>query len=938
MNPVTHRVPPVVAVAFSLFFSLSSSWAAKPAPSLTCSVSASATTIPVGDTITYTGTAAGGVTPYRFDFSFPGGSPSSNTQSGNTSGTSAPVPVTYNAAGSYTTSFKVTDSTARNPKTCTATVNVTVNAVSTGTSINSTSRIFSEVFGPGILPELFPPVSEQATPRPANSLNPAPGTGTTGYQIVAINDLGMHCGDYDTRISSILPPFQVLLAQVIQKGATPTILTPGSVDVVYSAASNPEDPILSQTNPDPFTGVVRNNGTVVDIFKTNFWNVIPKGAYDPFYPAFNPFNPAQQITPLFGPPFTVTADEGLPVPNVEHLFIGPDGLVNSGDEFLAAVQHNMPGITGPYQANLPQIAQEYYEDKPFFVNFPFGYVAQNLNWFEGAGVPFAAWDDKGRENAYPLVRVQAKSKTGGVTLATVDTVLPISGEASCKNCHAAASEVPDSPTKGIATSRLAGAGLPVATRFDDPDVIDLPPYVSIEYATDINVLRLHDLRHGSRYVNTAGQPAACVISAASPDGNANCLINKALVQEKPVVCQVCHYTPALDLAHLGPLSGAEGTIANGRNQLAHQSNSRVMHWHHGNLDSAGRSPGDAGYNANSPLFPNVPLPVQDADGVVTNQPARETALDAACYQCHPGKNTKCLRGTMRTGKMLCNDCHGGMKHVGDDFSKNVSPTNPGAFILAKDFYTNPATPRVPWANEPGCGSCHSGDAVTNLATTSNVVKNTKDASGVSDNIRLRVAFRTNDAKATPIVPANKRFAESVVPASYNGFTNPGAGNPQLYRVSTGHGGVMCEGCHGATHAEWPMSNPRANDNRTAEQIQGHDGKIQECDACHTRDANGDLTMPLGLGGPHGLHPVNDHRWNLNHKNFTGGGLANCKICHMNPVTGALTGSVLSKTSADRVVACKNTQGIAPYNTDCADGTATIAKGTPVGCGFCHKQK
>jgi hypothetical protein len=188
------------------------------------------------------------------------------------------------------------------------------------------------------------------------------------------------------------------------------------------------------------------------------------------------------------------------------------------------------------------------------------------------------------------------------------------------------------------------------------------------------------------------------------------------------------------------------------------------------------------------------------------------------------------------------------------------------------------------------------------------------------------------------VPANKRFAEPLVPAAYNGFVNPGAGNPQLYRVSTGHGGVMCEGCHGSTHAEWPMSNPRANDNRTAEQIQGHDGKIQECDACHTRDANGDLTMPLGLGGPHGLHPVNDHRWNLNHKNFTGGAFANCKICHMNPATGQLTGSVLSKTSADRVVACKNTQGIAPYNTDCADGTATIAKGTPVGCGFCHKQK
>ena len=48
-----------------------------------------------------------------------------------------------------------------------------------------------------------------------------------------------------------------------------------------------------------------------------------------------------------------------------------------------------------------------------------------MNWYEGAGIPFAAYDDFGRENAYPLVRVQAKQ--GLTTMATVDTVLPISG-------------------------------------------------------------------------------------------------------------------------------------------------------------------------------------------------------------------------------------------------------------------------------------------------------------------------------------------------------------------------------------------------------------------------------------------------------------------------------------------------------------------------------
>ena len=252
-------------------------------------------------------------------------------------------------------------------------------------------------------------------------------------------------------------------------------------------------------------------------------------------------------------------------------------------------------------------------------------------------------------------------------------------------------------------------------------------------------------------------------------------------------------------------------------------------------------------------FRSIPAPKQDDNGNISNQRARLAALDNNCYQCHPGKNTKCLRGAMFNADMLCSDCHGNMQQVGNDFSKNVSPSNPGAFILAKDFYTNASTPRVPWANEPGCGSCHTGDASSNLAGTSGTLVNTVDTNGNTDGIRLRQAWKTGDAKATPIVPTNKRFAEPAVPASFNGFANPGAGNPRLYRVSTGHGGVMCEGCHGATHAEWPNANPNANDNVTANQLQGHTGTIVECSTCHGTAMNSQNT----LGGPHGMHPVGD---------------------------------------------------------------------------------
>lgn len=732
-------------------------------------------------------------------------------------------------------------------------------------------------------------------------------------RVLAINDLGMHCGDLDTRIASILPPFQVLLAQVIQQGAQP-VLNPAGVNVFYSAASNPNDPVLGLVNRD---GLKADGST----YKTNFWNFpVPAGTYDPFYPAFNPFNPAQTLTPLAGPPFNVTADVGLPVPNVEDLFIGPDGQVNSGDEFLSAVQHAMPGIAAPYTANNPQRAKEHYADKPFFVNFPFGYVAAGVDWYEGAGIPFAAFDDNGRENAYPLVRVEARN-AGGTTLATVDTVLPISGEASCVNCHADPTDLTSitgrttnssDPTDALASNVPA---LPVALSTDDPDN-NLPARVSLEYAADINILRLHDLKHGASYVTPSAAndgsavAAACNITANGGNGDGNCLTNRALVQGEPVVCQVCHYTPALDLAQLGPLTGPAGTVANGRVHLQHRSNSNVMHSHHGSLG----------------VFPNIDPPQQQANGTITNQANRLAQLEDSCYQCHPGTNVQCLRGAMFNGGMLCSDCHGSMLQVGDDFSRNVSPGNPGAFELTGNFYTDPGQPRVPWANEPGCGSCHTGDVNNNMAGDPGTVTNTTDTNGNTDGVRLRQAYLTGDAKATPIVPANKRFAEPAVPASFNGFANPGAGNPQLYRVSTGHGGVMCEGCHGATHAEWPNANPNSNDNITANQLQGHTGTIIECSTCHGTTMNSQTT----LEGPHGMHPVgNDTSVSSGSAagprvSFVDGGhehiasTANCSGCHGPGGRGTNQGSVLSVAKKDRRL-----------------NGRLIPAGTPIGCSICH---
>jgi len=132
---------------------------------------------------------------------------------------------------------------------------------------------------------------------------------------------------------------------------------------------------------------------------------------------------------------------------------------------------------------------------------------------------------------------------------------------------------------------------------------------------------------------------------------------------------------------------------------------------------------------------------------------------------------------------------------------------------------------------------------------------------------------------------------------------------------------MCEGCHGAAHAEWDAdSSPLQNDNVTGNQLQGHSGTVSEWSTCHTTSAISSSTQQ----GPHGMHLVNYSRfWQESHKSMAeienrkpDGGT--CAACH-----GAdHLGTVLSRAPVDR--------------TFRVEGSNRSAKaGEPVGCGLCH---
>ena len=80
------------------------------------------------------------------------------------------------------------------------------------------------------------------------SLRPFPSAPRSQYVVLGFNDLGMHCMNQDFSQLCILPPYNNLHAQVIQRGEEPHILK-RNVTVRYSIPSN-----------------------TVSTTKTNFWN------------------------------------------------------------------------------------------------------------------------------------------------------------------------------------------------------------------------------------------------------------------------------------------------------------------------------------------------------------------------------------------------------------------------------------------------------------------------------------------------------------------------------------------------------------------------------------------------------------------------------------------------------------------------------------------
>ncbi len=385
-------------------------------------------------------------------------------------------------------------------------------------------------------------------------------------------------------------------------------------------------------------------------------------------------------------------------------------------------------------------------------------------WFYAEGIPLTPYDDMGRKNTYPLMRLVARD-TSGQVLATTDVVLPVSDETDCKTCHA---------------SNSSGQAQPRGGWVNDPDP---------DRDMRLNILRLHDEREGGQApfqdaLATAGYNAAGLFETATTDGQS-------------ILCARCHLSEAL------PGSGIAGL---------------------------------------EPLTLAIHRRMASVRDPVTGLILDSVDNRSACYRCHPGSVTRCLRGAMGaavaadgTLAMQCQSCHGSMLDV-------ASPD------------------RVGWLDEPACQGCHTGTAVNN-----------------NGQIRYTSVFEDS---GQPRVAVDSTFATTMdVPL-------PGL---SLYRFSTGHGGLHCPACHGSTHAEFPSSH--RNDNIQSIEHQGHVGMLSECAACHG-------TAPRTVdGGPHGMHPIGQS-WVSQHPDAAeGSGAAGCRACHGEDYRG----TVLSRSQADRTL-------------------------------------
>jgi len=184
-----------------------------------------------------------------------------------------------------------------------------------------------------------------------------------------------------------------------------------------------------------------------------------------------------------------------------------------------------------------------------------------------------------------------------------------------------------------------------------------------------------------------------------------------------------------------------------------------------------------------------------------------------CHSCHPtgpDSYTYCARGTHAAKGLTCVNCHGTLEdHALSLLRGEKEAGKPKADLLMRHIKprlvasVEEIEPRTPWNDQPDCLNCH-------------------------------VDFEP---------------PQDAEPSAFNQWVR---GPEGLYRMRTDDAGLMCESCHGSTHAEYPGTNAFHPDLDAIQplQYQGHPGPIGSkgnCAVCHTEDMYDEFHHPNILG-------------------------------------------------------------------------------------------
>ena len=272
-------------------------------------------------------------------------------------------------------------------------------------------------------------VAEKAAPAVAAAMPQGSSTGEHDIVVLPFEETGMQGGSQVNLPYNAMINYNSLNAQVIQKERSkPPLKTHDDVDVVYSAASNPKDPVgadsINSTSQNLFAdnskgaNVDLNSSKVDATTQTPTENVFLDGhdyidakiRKTEHWDRFKQTKPGNQT----GFDFPWQQNRFSPAKPLAEPDEGVRGSVDMGEGV-----RKMPGIDAPYVNNTPQ-------------SFDYNSVQ---TMFTSQFIPITDVDDKGRTNPYPLLRVEAKTKGTDTTVAKADAVYTTASETRCRECH-----------------------------------------------------------------------------------------------------------------------------------------------------------------------------------------------------------------------------------------------------------------------------------------------------------------------------------------------------------------------------------------------------------------------------------------------------------------------------------------------------------------------